>query len=106
MFQEALQSPCKIQEGFGKATLKTPACSQHLKQQEVPEVLSKPESSRAGNLSLWGDFKAHFADLCDPEIAFLGSLTPADLCYTESLDPGAWQGVDRLGSTEIQPQIC
>ena len=57
-------------------------------------------------MSLQGNFKAHFAELCDPEIAFPGSLTPAELRYMESLDPGAWQGGDRLGSVEIQAQIC
>ena len=50
VFQEALQSPCKVQEGFDKATQKNSICAQHLKQQEVPELLSKPESSGAGNL--------------------------------------------------------
>jgi len=54
VFQEALQSPCKIQEGFGKATQKSPVCSQRLKQQEVLTLLSRPESSGAENLCPYG----------------------------------------------------
>lgn len=56
-------------------------------------------------MSLRANFKVHFADLGDPEIAFLGSLALAELCYGELLDPGAWQGGSELGSTEIQAQM-
>lgn len=72
----ALQSSCKVLEGLGKAPQKT-VCSQHLKQQEVPELLSRKF------VSLQGNFKAHFADMCDPEIAFPRSLTLAKLCHTQ-----------------------
>lgn len=100
--RSALQSPCKVQEGLGKAPQNT-ICSQHLKQQEVPELLSRK------SVSLQGNFKAPFADMCDPKIAFPSSLTPAELCYTEPLDPGAWLGTGwgarraRLTPTESPP---
>lgn len=44
-----------------------------------------------------GDFMVCFADLHNPKIAFPGSPTPAELCYVEPPDLGAWQGAEGLG---------
>lgn len=63
MLQETLQSPCRVREGFGKAAQQSPACSQHLKQQEVPGLLGIPNPAGQEICVPVGNFMVPFAEL-------------------------------------------
>lgn len=50
-------------------------------------------------MSLQGNSKVHCADPCDPEIAFLGSLTLAELCWIQEL------GKEQAGWGAPRPRV-